>query len=194
MNLQSYCSLRNDGAVAFRGIPYARPPIDEFRFRPAQPLNDISYCWNETLLAHNTSDVCMQFSSNGTIIGSEDCLTLDVVTPYVKYDNPLPVIVLIGADSFIGGSPGKMRPSARFARSRDVVFVRPNFRMGALGFLSLEILSKDVYPHTSGNYGLSDILQALNWIQLNIQHFGGNPKSVTLFGHKAGILFFYGIF
>lgn len=128
----------------------------------------------------------MQFSSNGTIIGSEDCLTLDVVTPYVKYDNPLPVIVLIGADSFIEGSPGKMRPSARFGRSRDVVFVRPNFRMGVLGFLALEILSKDEYPHTSGNYGLSDIIQALNWIQLNIQHFGGNPKSVTVFGHKAG--------
>lgn len=172
--------------MAFRGIPYARPPLGNLRFRHAQPLNDLSYCWNETLIAHNASEVCLQFSSNGTIIGSEDCLTLDVVTPYVKYDNPLPVIVLIGADSLVGGSPGKMRPSARFARSRDVVFVRPNFRMGVLGFLALEMLTKAEYPHTSGNYGLSDIVQALHWIQLNIQNFGGNPKAVTLFGHKAG--------
>ncbi|XP_048525216.1 neurotactin [Dendroctonus ponderosae] len=175
-----------DSAYAFRGIPYARPPVNDLRFKYAKPLNQIGYCWNGTLLAHNATPTCMQMLSNGTVIGIEDCLTLDIVTPAVKYDNPLPVIVLIGADSFNGGSPGKMRPSARYARSRDVVFVRPNFRLGVLGFLSHDILSKADYPHTSGNYGLSDILLALNWIQLNIQHFGGDKDSVTLFGHKAG--------
>lgn len=49
-----------------------------------------------------------------------------------------------------------------------------------------DILSKDNYPHTSGNYGLSDILEALSWIQLNIGYFGGDKNAVTLFGHKAG--------
>lgn len=122
-------SLLEDSSFAFRGIPYARPPIGDLRFKYAQPLNNIDYCWNGTFLAHNATDVCLQVLSNGTIIGKEDCLTLDVVTPYVRYDNPLPVIVLIGAESLIGGSPGKMRPSARYARSRDVVFVRPNFRL-----------------------------------------------------------------
>ncbi|KAH1028319.1 hypothetical protein HUJ05_001684 [Dendroctonus ponderosae] len=125
-----------DSAYAFRGIPYARPPVNDLRFKYAKPLNQIGYCWNGTLLAHNATPTCMQMLSNGTVIGIEDCLTLDIVTPAVKYDNPLPVIVLIGADSFNGGSPGKMRPSARYARSRDVVFVRPNFRLGVLGFLS----------------------------------------------------------
>lgn len=172
--------------MAFRGIPYARPPLDDLRFRAAKPLNNIEYCWNGTFIAHNSTDVCLQILDNGTIIGNEDCLTLDVVTPYIRYDNPLPVVVLIGADSLIGGSPGKMRPSARFARSKDVVFVRPNFRLGVLGFLALEVLTKSEYPYSSGNYGLSDIMQALNWIQLNINYFGGDPKAVTLFGHKAG--------
>lgn len=178
--------LLEDSAFAFRGIPYARPPIGDLRFRYAQPLDNLKYCWNDTLKTHNATDTCMQIYSNGTVTGSEDCLTLDVVTPYVRYENPLPVIVLIGSETLMGGSPGKMRPSARFARAKDVVFVRPNFRLGALGFLALDILGKDEYPHRSGNYGLSDILLALQWIQLNIVHFGGDPKEVTLFGHQAG--------
>ncbi|KAJ8945077.1 hypothetical protein NQ318_005257 [Aromia moschata] len=180
--------LVEDSAFAFRGIPYARPPLGDLRFRAARPLDSLDYCWdgNATFLAHNATDLCMQILSNGTVVGSEDCLTLDVVTPYVRYDNPLPVIVLVGAESLIGGSPGKMRPSARYARSRDVVFVRPNFRLGALGFLALEALSESDYPKSSGNYGLSDLLAALKWVQLNIQHFGGDATSVTLFGHRAG--------
>src|SRR5699024_10473310 len=102
-------------------------------------------CWNDTFLAHNATETCLQIHSNGTISGNEDCLTLDVITPYVRYTDPLPVIVLIGAESLMGGSPGKLRPSARYARSKDVVFVRPNFRLGALGFLALEVLSKSDY-------------------------------------------------
>ncbi|KAB0799565.1 hypothetical protein PPYR_07445 [Photinus pyralis] len=177
-----------DGAVAFRGIPYARPPIGELRFKAAHPLNSISYCWNNTtpLLTHNATDYCLQIYSNGTTAGTEDCLTLDVVTPYVRYDTPLPVVVLIGTESLIGGSPGKMRPSARYARSRDVIFVRPNFRLGVLGFLAVSQLTQSVHLPTSGNYGLSDIVEALRWVQYNIEHFGGDRKSVTLFGHRAG--------
>ncbi|KAK4880802.1 hypothetical protein RN001_008948 [Aquatica leii] len=177
-----------DSAVAFRGIPYARPPIDDLRFKSAQPLNSISYCWNNTtpLLTHNATNYCLQIYGNGTVAGSEDCLTLDVVTPYVRYDTPLPVVVLIGTESLIGGSPAKMRPSARYARSRDVIFVRPNFRLGVLGFLAVKELTESVHLPTSGNYGLSDIVQALKWIQYNIEHFGGDRRSVTLFGHRAG--------
>ncbi|CAG9855985.1 unnamed protein product [Phyllotreta striolata] len=178
--------LMEDSSFAFRGIPFARPPIGDLRFKYAQPLDKLDYCWNGTFIAHNDSGVCLQILGNGTLIGKEDCLTLDVVTPYVRYDNPLPVIVLIGAESLIGGSPGKMRPSARYARSRDVVFVRPNFRLGALGFLALDAISQSDYPKTSGNYGLSDILEALKWVQYNIEHFGGNKNAVTVFGHRAG--------
>lgn len=175
-----------DEAFAFYGIPYARPPIGDLRFKHARPLNNLDYCWNGTFIAHNETDVCLQILSNGTIVGKEDCLTLDVVTPFVRYDNPLPVVVLIGADSLMGGSPGKLIPSTTQCKNREVVFVRPNFRLGALGFLALHVLSKADYPNTSGNYGLSDILEALRWVHLNIEHFGGDPKSITLVGHKAG--------
>lgn len=73
-----------------------------------------------------------------------------------------------------------------YNRSRDVVFVRPNFRVGVFGFLALDSLSKQVRPPTSGNYALTDILAVLRWIQINIVHFGGNPNNVVLFGHRAG--------
>lgn len=175
-----------DSSYAFRGIPYAIPPVRERRFKPAELMESIDNCWNGILKAHNATDVCPQIMSNGDIKGEEDCLHLDVITPYVRYENPLPVVVLIGADSLNGESPNKLRPSARYARDKDVVFVRPNFRVGLLGFLALESLSKSVRPPTSGNYALSDIIAALRWIQTNIVHFGGKPDMVTLVGHRAG--------
>ncbi|KAL7734027.1 hypothetical protein ACLKA6_011713 [Drosophila palustris] len=178
--------VKEDGAFAFRGIPYAKAPVDDLRWQPAQLIGKIEDCWNGTLQTHNGSTVCTQRLGNGTTVGDEDCLYLDVVTPHVRYTNPLPVVVLIGAESLAGPSPGILRPSARYSRSHDVIFVRPNFRLGVFGFLALEALTKESHPHTSGNYALTDIIAVLKWIQLNIVHFGGDPKSVTLLGHRAG--------
>lgn len=178
--------MLEDSAYAFRGIPYAVPPIGDMRWRPAKLIDNIEDCWNGTFQAHNSTQACWQIYANGSMDGTENCLNLDVITPHVRYDNPLPVVVLIGAESFVGDSPNKLRPSARFSRARDVIFVRPNFRVGVFGFLALDALSKSIRPPTSGNYGLSDVLAVLEWIQLNIHHFGGNPKAVTLFGHRSG--------
>lgn len=176
----------DDSAYTFRGIPYAIPPTGENRWKPAQLIDKIDFCWNGTFKAHNATANCMQIRANGTIDGVENCLNLDLITPHIRYDNPLPVVVLIGAESLTGDSPSKLRPSARLARERDVIFVRPNFRLGVFGFLALETLSKSVHPPSSGNYGLTDIIAVLKWIELNILHFGGNPKAVTLVGHRAG--------
>lgn len=98
--------LVDDSAVAFRGIPYAKPPIGDMRFESAQVIDDISFCWNGTYLAHNSTTECLQVH-NGEVQGAEDCLTLDVVTPEVRYINLLPVVVMIGANDFNGGSPGE---------------------------------------------------------------------------------------
>ncbi|XP_003707123.2 neurotactin [Megachile rotundata] len=178
--------ISEDGAVAFRGIPYAVPPLENRRWQPAETLRRIEQCWTDTYLAHNSSEVCWQREASGAVVGSEDCLYLDVFTPEVRYDSPLPVVVMIGAETLSGGSPGVMQPSAKLARVRDMVFVRPNFRLGVFGFLAAEPLSRATHPPTSGNYGLSDIIAALEWIRLNIENFGGNKKSVTLWGHRAG--------
>ncbi|XP_073997265.1 neurotactin isoform X2 [Rhodnius prolixus] len=174
-----------DGAHVFRGIPYALPPTGNLRFAPPKTftLND---CWNGTLKVHNHTPPCWQMFVNGSLDGDEDCLTLDVYSPQVRYDSPAPVVVLIGADSLLGGWPGKFYPTAQIAVTNEVVFVHPHFRMGPLGFLAARPLSDSVYPRTSGNYGLADVVQALLWVQLNIVHFGGDPKSVTVLGYRAG--------
>ncbi|KAJ2950717.1 hypothetical protein O0L34_g8979 [Tuta absoluta] len=177
--------IRDEGVYKFYSIPYAAPPTGARRFTYAQPLNNISLCWNGTLPVHSPGPLCLQFLENGTITGEEDCLTLDVVTPHVRYDSPLPVVVLVGANSLWGGI-SVAQPSAMYARTKEVVFVRPNFRLGPFGFLALDILSATRYPPTSGNYALSDLLVALQWVKHNIQHFGGDPRSVTLLGHRAG--------
>lgn len=98
--------LVEDSAIAFRGIPYAKPPIGNLRFEHAQVIDDINFCWNGTLKAHNSTPECLQWT-NGAVHGSEECLTLDVITPEVRYINLLPVVVMIGTDDFLGGSPGK---------------------------------------------------------------------------------------
>ena len=175
-----------DGGFAFRGIPYALPPVNNLRWAAAQPIQKIEHCWNGTLVAHNSSAQCWQRDVSNKIDGVEDCLFLDVFTPQVRYDTPLPVVVLIGADTLSGGSPGAMQASAKLAHVRDMVFVRPNFRLGVFGFLAAEPISRATHLPTSGNYGLSDIIAALKWVKLNIQHFGGDKTSVTVWGHRAG--------
>ena len=67
-----------------------------------------------------------------------------------------------------------------------MVFVHVNYRLGIFGFLSLNSLSARTYPKTSGNYGLGDIISALQWINLNIRHFGGNPAQITMLGRGSG--------
>ncbi|XP_033218506.1 neurotactin isoform X2 [Belonocnema kinseyi] len=178
--------ILEDGGYAFRGIPYAVPPINNRRWQPAEPLRRIENCWSDIYLAHNNSANCWQRDSSGRIQGVEDCLKLDVFTPKVDTRNPLPVVVMIGAETLSGGSPGVMQPSSKLARVREIVFVRPNFRMGVFGFLAVEPLSRTTHPPTSGNYGLSDIIVALKWIQNNIHHFGGDKSNVTIWGHRAG--------
>lgn len=97
--------LVEDSAVAFRGVPYAKPPIDDLRFEHGQVIDDIEFCWNETLKAHNSTPECLQVI-NGELQGVEDCLTMDIITPEVRYINLLPVVVMIGANDYLGGSPG----------------------------------------------------------------------------------------
>lgn len=177
--------LHEGDVYSFRGIPYAVPPTNDRRFKAAKPIEHIKDCWNGTLNAQDPSPNCWQLFANSSYGGTEDCLKLDNITPNVRYGNPMPVVVLIGADSLVNGSSNKLWPSARTVSQRNVVFVRPHFRIGVLGFMPLEELSKLERPPTSGNYGLTDILAALRWIQLNIHHFGGNPNSVTLLGQLA---------
>ena len=114
------------------------------------------------------------------MVGDEDCLTLDVATSSVVYDNPMPVVV------YLPGDDETLRPSTALAVSQGVVWVTVNVRQGVLGFLSHTLLSEEEQPPTSGNYGLGDLVTALTWVKTNIAHFGGDPNRVTVLGHQQG--------
>lgn len=118
---------------------------------------------------------------SGQLIGSEDCLYLNVYTPTLATTNPLPVMVNIHGGGFvIGNGIIKHECGPDFLVENNVVVVTINYRLNVFGFLSLGI------PEAAGNMGLKDQLKALEWVQNNIGEFGGNKDNVTIFGWSAG--------
>ncbi|KAL1517860.1 hypothetical protein ABEB36_001568 [Hypothenemus hampei] len=166
----------------FLGIPYAKPPIGELRFKePQAPSSWIGI--RETI---EESNPCYQKNEyTQQYEGSEDCLYLNVFTrelPINEEYNLRPVMVWIHGGAFTGGSNSTKFYGPEFLLSQDVVLVTINYRLGFLGFLRF----KDPQFNISGNMGLKDQVQALRWIKDNIQQFNGNPNNVTLFGESAG--------
>ncbi|XP_071441460.1 neurotactin-like [Hetaerina americana] len=183
-----------EGAFAFRGIPYALPPEGSQRWRLPVPLNRLEHCWNGTLVT-NTKEYplnsCWQTYRNGSLDGSEDCLTVDVFAPRTNRSGAkAPIVVLVAAETLAGGggrgfdSPQLLTP--KLAWATGVIFVRVRFRLGVLGFLTATVLTNSVHPPHSGNYGLADVRAALEWVKLNAGSFGGDPSSITILGHRAG--------
>lgn len=165
------------GMIAFRGIPYAQPPVGNLRFAPPQPAS----AWEGTLQADEFGNDCPQSGSafNGfTDSLNEDCLFLNVYKP--KSGTNLPVMVWIHGGAFITGSGGESYEPSRLV-AEDVVVVTMNYRLGVLGFLPAAGL-----PEGNGHFGLLDQQLALEWVQENIEAFGGNPENVTIFGESAG--------
>lgn len=176
-----------DGTRIFRGIPYAKAPVGELRWKPPVIASD----WTETRDATKLGDACIQpvgpadglYTDNPESM-SEDCLSLNVWTP--KGANKAPVIVWIHGGGLAGGFGGsKMYDGAKFA-SKGVVLVSINYRLGVLGFLAHPGLSAESPHGVSGNYGLLDQMEALRWVQRNIASFGGDPANVTIAGESAG--------
>lgn len=176
-----------DGVNRWRSIPYARPPVGRLRFRapqPAAPWSGVRHC-------HGFTD-CAPQQRRYTLLGvgkyqsmSEDCLTLNVVTPESADTEPLPVMVFIhGGGYILGSSATPLYDGAALAR-RGCVYVSVNYRLGALGCLDLSSLSTPDIAIDSNLY-LRDLVLALQWIRDNIAGFGGDPDNVTIFGESAG--------
>jgi para-nitrobenzyl esterase len=180
-----------DGVNRWRSIPYARAPLGPLRFRapqPAQPWSGVRHCHGFTNCAPQQRRYTMLgFSGYGGRYQpmSEDCLTLNVVTPESPTTEPLPVMVFIhGGGYILGSSATPLYDGAALAR-RGCVYVSVNYRLGALGCLDLSSLSTPENPIDSNLY-LRDLVLALRWVQDNIAEFGGDPSNVTIFGESAG--------
>lgn len=185
------------GGFVWRGIPYAEPPIGERRFRAPIPASG----WKGTRDATRFGSACPQYASEtnteeafskGDVVGNEDCLFLNVYAP--KQARPskdstgtrLPVMFWIhgggntsGTSSFYNGS--------RLADEHQVIVVTINYRLGFLGWFRHRSLRLEADPlDASGNFGTLDQILALDWVQKNIDAFGGDPGNVTIFGESAG--------
>jgi para-nitrobenzyl esterase len=189
-------------AIAFRGIPYARPPVGELRWQPPQPplpwqgvreaLQPGSACTQRTSgLAPFIAPMAKAYGSTfeqPSIKSSEDCLYLDVWVPEWPVKRALPVMVwLHGGSNTVGSGTQSTYDGVSLTR-HGVLLVTLNYRLGVMGFFSHPDLSAESPHHSSGNYGLLDQLAALNWVKQNIAQFGGDPDNVTLFGESAGAI------
>src|SRR5262245_661218 len=177
-----------------KGIPYSAPPVGDLRWRPPQPPAK----WDGVRKADKFSDSCVQnlarsrnpwtaeFMVQNQV--SEDCLCLNVWTAAKAAGERRPVFVWIHGGAFSEGS-GEVAVyvGSELAR-KGLVVVTINYRLGVFGFLTHPELTKESERNTSGNYGLLDVVAALQWVQKNIAAFGGDPQRVTIAGQSAGAM------
>lgn len=162
--------------IAFRGIPFAAPPVGDLRWRPPTAVAS----WNGVRDASASGSACPQRNQAGQ---TEDCLYLNVFAP-TEILEPLPVMVWIHGGGFRGGSGGGTDGAPLAAKGAVVVAI--NYRLGVFGFLAHPALSAESAHGASGNYGLLDMMAALEWVRDNIASFNGDPNRVTIFGESAG--------
>ena len=178
-----------DGDVtSFKGIRYAAPPVGEYRWRPPQPVSN----WEGVRDATEYGANCAQSgwgAAPGTIAdgSSEDCLFLNIWKPAGSEEgSKLPVMVWIHGGAFVGGSgAGGATTGEEFAK-QGIILMTINYRLGRLGHFAFPRLSEEHPEEPKGSYAYMDQIAALEWIQENIEGFGGNPDNVTIFGFSAG--------
>ncbi len=172
---------------AFKGIPYAAPPVGDLRWQEPHPAAK----WKDVLQATDFGHHCIQTSSYPDMIfhdpgQSEDCLTLNVWTPAKSKKDKLPVMVWIYGGGYTGGGTSEARQDGQYLAHRGVVVVSMNYRLGIFGFFALPELAAESPHHSAGNYGLMDQAAAIQWVKRNIAAFGGDPNNLTIFGESAG--------
>ena len=174
-----------DGSLAvYKAIPYAAPPVGDLRWKAPQPAK----AWEGVRVCDTFGPMPPQPTRPGRSadIMNEDCLYLGIATPAKSASDKLPVMVWIHGGGFqtewYGGDLWK------YLAMRDVVIVSVEYRTGALGFMAHPELTKENPEGHSGNYGILDQIYALQWVQRNIQNFGGDPSNVTIFGESAGAI------
>jgi carboxylesterase type B len=175
------------GACAFLGVPFAASTAGSLRWKPPQPAP----AWTPSVFNATTGTaMCPQINNSGQLVGSEDCLKLNVWTSHIRPTMLAPVIVWFHTGGF-GQTSANFAASngRRMAEETGALVVAANYRLGAFGFLAHAALAaEDPAYSSSGNYGVLDQRAALEWVRDHIAAFGGNPDNVTIAGTSAGSL------
>lgn len=183
---------QNGNVIQFLGIPYAKPPVNDLRWKAPENPTD----WSSTLATTSFAPVCpqklfQQGDTTSTIVGNEDCLYLNVWTPQVGAGTR-PVLVFIHGGGNQQGSANEVNGGTQMyfgknmSERGDAVIVTIQYRLGPLGFLVHPGLEPENANGTAGNYAVLDQILALKWVQNNIVNFGGDPTKVMIFGESAG--------
>jgi para-nitrobenzyl esterase len=188
----------------YAGIPYAKPPVGELRFKEPQAPES----WEGVRACDEFGPMAMQSRSNtmfdslSHILGwhdyqikfgdeyleamSEDCLYLNVFAPETTDEEPLPVIFYIHGGSLTTGQSSYTEYRGEDLAKRGVIVVNFAYRLGVFGYYAADDLKAESSNQTTGNYGLLDQIAALNWVRENIASFGGDPNQITIAGESAG--------
>jgi len=181
---------REGDVVVFRGVPFAAPPVGLLRWRQPEP----PVAWPGVRDALEFGPPCPQLDDDGAVVGEEDCLQLNLWRPAARTPGELlPVMVFIHGGGHVQGSatvqagPGKiLYDGAELARRGHVVAVTVQYRLGALGFVSIPELDAERADGGSGNLGTLDLVAALDWLRRNLATFGGDRERVMILGESAG--------
>lgn len=168
--------------MAFLGVPYAKPPVGNLRWRP--PQEPAPWTGERAALMHSLA--CLQAGSpTASLFSGEDCLYLNIYAPATP--GPHPVMFWLHGGAFLIGA-GSEYDGATLAREHDVVVVTVNYRLSFMGFLALTALGSENGDGYSGNQGFYDQLAALKWVNKEIAKFGGDTSNITVFGQSAGAM------
>lgn len=186
--------VKKEGYSVFRGIPYAKPPVGDLRFR--EPVEVDS--WEGVYKADKFKTACMQnFGNPGEFYNkefysdiipklSEDSLYLNIWTPAENNCEKLPVVLWIHGGAFFGGHGHEKEFDGEAYCKKGVILVTINYRLGVFGFLVHPWLIDESDKGIAGNYGILDQIAALKWVYENIEEFGGDSENITIMGQSAG--------
>lgn len=189
----------------YAGIPYAKPPVGDLRFREPQapePWDGVRVCDHFAPMAMQERGSSAFMDSLSHILGwhdykikfgdeyleaiSEDCLYLNVFSPERESDELLPVIFYVHGGSLTTGQPSYSEYRGETLAGKGVVFVNIGYRLGVFGYYAADDLKQESPNGTTGNYGLLDQIAALQWVYDNIEAFGGDKNRITIAGESAG--------
>ncbi len=184
----------NPRITAFKGVPFAAPPVGENRWRAPQPCPD----WEGVREAFTFAPIsiqdtpglgtdiyCREWHVDPEIPINEDCLYLNIWTPAKRADEKLPVLVWYFGGGFQWGYTAEMEFDGEHLAKRGIIVVSVNYRLGLFGFLAHPEITKEA-PDAPANFGLLDQKAGLKWVYENIAAFGGNPEKITIAGQSAG--------
>lgn len=193
--IKGYPVVGSEEILSFKGIPYAAPPVGENRWRRPQPVEN----WDGVKDCKDFGNSAMQ-PAQEVIEGSrdteefiisnknysEDCLNLNVWAKGGTTVKNKPVLVYVHGGAWVaGGSSCEIYNGQNIAKE-DVIFVSINYRLGIFGWFANDELIEEDEEGSAGNYGLMDIIKALEWVKNNITAFGGDGNNITLMGQSAG--------